>query len=225
MKRLRVKKRDIIVAAVTLVMAGGLGMGVKAILDAQPRLPYNDRGITIKWLPTTVTRWRSTIDANAKKYNVDANLVAVIMTLESGGYSRADSGQAVGLMQITPATASDIATKHLKDSTTNYDLTDPKTSIEFGVAYLAYLRDTFCDHTTGPDWACVELIAAGYNGGPGAANRVYKGEGLTDTETVVYARDAFNMYREGAANKGVTYERWLARGGQDLIDKAKVEKL
>ena len=225
MKRLQVKKRDIIVAAATLIVAGGLAMGVKAIVDAEPRLPYNDRGITITWLPSSVTRWHTNIDAEAKKYNIDANLVAAIMTLESGGYSKADSGQAVGLMQITPVTASDIAAKHLKDSVTNYDLSNPKTSIEFGTAYLAYLRDTFCDHGTGPDWACVELIAAGYNGGPGAANRVYKGEGLTDTETVVYARDAFNMYREGAASKGVTYERWLERGGQDLVDKAKAESL
>jgi soluble lytic murein transglycosylase-like protein len=127
-------------------------------------------------------------------------------------------------MQITPVTATDIAAKHLKVPTTKYDLKDAKTSIEFGAAYLAYLRDTFCDHTTGPDWACVELIATGYNGGPGAANRVYKGEGLTDTETVVYARDAFNMYREGGVSKGVTYERWLERGGQTLVDKAKTEK-
>jgi len=217
------KKRDIIVALVTLIVAGGVTMGVKMIVDAQPRLPYSEKGITIKWLPSTVTRWRSTIDTDAKKYNIDPNLVAVIMTLESGGYSKADSGEAVGLMQITPLTAGDIAAKHLKETPASYDLTNPKTSIEFGTAYLSYLRDTFCDHATGPDWACVELIAAGYNGGPTAANKVYKGEGLTDTQTVVYARDAFNMYREGAASKGVTYERWLERGGQDLIDKAKAE--
>ena len=216
--------RDVIVAVVTIVVIGGLAMGVKAIMDAQPRLPYSDKGTTISWLPSTVTRWRSTIESNAERYNVDANLVAVIMTLESGGYSKADSGEAVGVMQVTPATGGDIAAKHLKTPVTKYDLKDAKTNIEFGVAYLAYLRDEFCDHTTGPDWACVELIAAGYNGGPGAANRVYKGEGLTDTETVVYARDAFNMFREGQSSKSPTYERWLERGGQTLVDAAKDEK-
>ena len=225
MKRLQVKKRDIIVAAVTLLLAGGLAMGVKAIISTRPRLPYSEKGITISWLPSTVTRWKSTIEADAKKYNIDPNLVAVIMTLESGGYSKADSGEAVGLMQITSATGGDIATKFVKDDTSNYDLTNPKTSIEFGAAYLAYLRDTFCDYSTGPDWACVELIAAGYNGGPGAANKVFTGKGLTDTQTVVYARDAFNMYREGVSSKSPTYERWLERGGQDLVDKAKTEEL
>jgi len=126
-------------------------------------------------------------------------------------------------MQITPATGGDIATKFLKDTSSNYDLTNAKISIEFGTAYLAYLRDEFCDKTTGPDWACVELIAAGYNGGPGAANKVFTGKGLTDTETVVYARDAFNMFREGGQSKSPTYERWLERGGKDLVEKAKSE--
>lgn len=223
MKRLRVKKRDGIIAAVTLLVAGGFAVGVKAIINAQPRLSYSEKGVTIAWLPSTVTRWKSTIEADAKKYNIDANLVAVIMTLESGGYTKADSGEAVGLMQITPATGGDIATKFAKDNISDYDLTNPTTSIEFGIAYLAYLRDEFCDDSTGPDWACVELVAAGYNGGPGAANRVYKGEGLIDTETVVYARDAFNMFREGKATKSPTYERWLERGGHDLVDKAKAE--
>jgi hypothetical protein len=224
MKRLHVEKRDIIVAVATVLAMGGITMSAIALMNTRPRVPYSEKGITISWLAPTVTRWRSTIESDAKKYNIDANLVAVIMTLESGGYTKADSGEAVGLMQITPATGGDIATKFLKETQSDYDLMNPKTSIEFGTAYLAYLRDEFCDSTTGPDWACVELIAAGYNGGPGAANKVFTSKGLTDTETVVYARDAFNMYREGKSSKSPTYERWLERGGSDLVDKAKKEE-
>lgn len=224
MRGIRIQKRDGIVALIVLVLAGGIAMGVKTIVNARPRLPYRSAGITVSWLPSTVTRWRSTIDEEAKKYNIDANVVAIIMTLESGGYTKADSGEAVGLMQITPVTGGEIAKKHLQKPLDTYNLKDAKTSIEFGAAYLAYLRDTFCDHTTGPDWACVELVAAGYNGGPTAANSVYKGEGLTDTQTVVYARDAFNMYREGGASKSPTYERWLERGGQTLVNAAKSEQ-
>ena len=224
MKRLRVGKRDVIVAAAAVLIVGGIAMGAKLIVDTHSRLPYSDKGITISWLSPTVDRWRSTIEVDAKRYNIDPNLIAVIMTLESGGYSKADSGQARGLMQITPATAKEIATKHLQKPVTTYDIWDPPTNIEFGVAYLAYLRGEFCDTKTGPDWVCVELIAAGYNGGPGAANSVYKQEGLTDTQTLIYSRDAFNMYREGGASKSPTYERWLERGGQTLVDKAKAEK-
>ena len=199
-------------------------MATDVIQNTMPRLPYKQQGVTIPWLPPTIKHWQVQINEIAKSYNIDANLVAVIMTLESGGYTKADSWQAQGLMQITPLTAREIANKHLKQPAATYDIWKPETNIEFGVAYLAYLRGEFCDHTTGPDWACVELIAAGYNGGPGAANSVYTGEGLDDTQTVIYARDAFNMYREGAAVKSPTYSRWLERGGQDLINKAKKEQ-
>ena len=224
MKRwMKIKKRDVVVAAIILLIAGGLVIFVKTIADLSPRLPNRNRVITVKWLPATVTHWQSQIESSAKKYDIDPNLIAVIMTLESGGYSKADSGQAQGLMQITPVTAKEIAAKHLKNPVAKYDIWDPVTNIEFGTAYLAYLRSEFCDLSTGPDWACVELIAAGYNGGPGAANSVYKGEGLTDTQTVIYSRDAFNMYREATASSSPTYERWLERGGQDLIDQAKKE--
>jgi soluble lytic murein transglycosylase-like protein len=45
--------------------------------------------ITIKWLPATVKHWHKPIEEMAKKYNLDPNLVAIIITMESGGYSKA----------------------------------------------------------------------------------------------------------------------------------------
>lgn len=184
-------------------------------------LPYVSADITIDWLPPTVTRFRTDIKTQAKRYNIDPNFVAIIMTLESGGYTQADSGQASGLMQVTPYTARDIAGKFLLKPTDKYDAKDPRTNIEFGIAYLAHLRDVFCDYKDGPTWdTCVELVAAGYNGGPGAANQLYKGEGLTDVQTVIYSRNAFNMWREKNAKSSPTYDRWLDAGGQSLVDKA-----
>jgi soluble lytic murein transglycosylase-like protein len=103
----------------------------------------------------------------------------------------------------------------------SYNLADPKTNIEFGAAYLAYIRDVFGEAQQGPSWdATVELIAAGYNGGPGAAHNLYHGLGLTDTQTVVYSRDAFNMWRERHASSSPTFDRWKERGGQRLLDAA-----
>src|SRR6185437_8643165 len=105
----------------------------------------------------------------AKRYNIDANFIAIIMTMESGGYSKADSGEAQGLMQITPATAHDIATRYLKKPVSTYNLLDPQTSIEFGAAYLAELRGIYGEVDQGPSWMyTVELVAAAYNGGFGA---------------------------------------------------------
>lgn len=192
-----------------------------AINDNAVAMPYRHGGVTIRWLPGTVTRLNRQIETQARRYNIDANLVAIVMTLESGGDPKADSGQAQGLMQVTPYTAQDIANKYVKQPVKKYDLFDSNTSIEFGTAYLAYLRDTFCGHVGEMDVEqCAELIAAGYNGGPGAANSLFKGEGLTDTQTVYYSGNVRNMWRERDAKSSPTYERWLADGGQRLVDAA-----
>lgn len=188
-------------------------------------IPYKAGAAVPAWVPGTVRHWDGMIEQTAAKYNIDANLLRIIMTIESGGYTKADSGQAEGLMQITPPTGGDIAKKYLKTARESYDLFDPATSIEFGAAYLVHLRGVFCDAADDPTGnTCIELIAAGYNGGPGAANKLFKGEGITDIQTLSYSRDACNMWRERGSKSSPTYDRWLERGGQDLIDKAANEQ-
>jgi len=208
-------------AAVTLVIIEGI---VQVNFHETP-LPYQKSSAATAWLPSTVKKWAPEIDRQAKKYNIDANFVAIILTLESGGYSQADSGVAKGLMQVTDPTGKDIAKMYLKKSVKHYDLYDSKTSIEFGTAYLAHLRTTLCDYSDGPSWdSCVEAIAAGYNGGPGAALNLINGKGLTDTQTIIYSRNAFNMWRERGAKTSPTFDRWQEAGGQRLIDAAAKEK-
>src|SRR6185437_12789027 len=111
-------------AAITLAVLGIVAF----IHNQQTPLPAGSGHITASWLPATVTRWRVPIETMAKRYNIDANFIAIIMTMESGGYSKADSGEAQGLMQITPATAHDIATRYLKKPVSTYNLLDPQTS-------------------------------------------------------------------------------------------------
>jgi soluble lytic murein transglycosylase-like protein len=223
-RRLLPSRRDWLMILVgAIITFAGFGI-MKLIHDAQAPLKPATSGITIPWLPATVKRWQAPINEMAKKYDIDPNVIAIVMTLESGGYSKADSGSAQGLMQITPPTAKDIAAKFLKKPMKSYSIWDPRTNIEFGTAYLAYLRHEFGTTQQGPDWnATVELIAAGYNGGPGAANNLEQGRGLHDTQTVVYSRDAFNMWRERHASSSPTYDRWLERGGSILIDAAKTD--
>jgi soluble lytic murein transglycosylase len=217
--------RDWIVVAIGAFLGLLLVRGVQLIRLHDIPLANNTPQITTPWIPDTVKRWQTPIDEAAKKYNIDPDVIAIIMTMESGGYTKADSGEAQGLMQITPLTAKDIAARHLKKPTTKYDLWDPHTNIEFGAAYLAYLRDTFGSSDQSPSWnTTVELIAAGYNGGPGAASALNKGEGLRDMQTVSYSRDAFNMWRERHAKTSPTYQRWLDRGGSDLVSKAQAER-
>lgn len=189
-----------------------------------PLSPQTDT-VTISWLPDSVKRWHSQIESSAKQYNLDPNLVAIIMTIESGGNPKADSGYAQGLMQITPATTKEIASRHLKKPVNKYDIWDPRTNIEFGTAYLAWLRTAYGTLDQGPSWnVTAELVAAGYNGGPDAAYSLGHGTGLHDTQTVVYSRDVYNMWRERNAKDSPTFDRWKERGGQALLEKAAATK-
>jgi soluble lytic murein transglycosylase-like protein len=213
-----------------LVFACGVGITILAVVAirlviasmATPLLPYDSAGITASWIPSTVRHWDGLINQMAAKYNIDANVVAIIMTMESGGDANAKSGaNAVGLMQITPIAARDISAQRLQQPVTKYNLNDPATNIEFGTAYLAYLRDVFGDSTQSPSWDhTVELVAAGYNGGPRAAGNLEKGNGLHSTQTVVYSRDAFNMWRERHVSDSPTFDRWKERGGDQLLQAA-----
>ena len=224
--RKMVNKRHLVPFIAGSILTGAVIVGMYAAVQSGTGLAFHDKGVTIAWLPSTVTRWNDKIIEQGKQYNVDPNIIAILITLESGGYTQADSGFAMGLMQIAPGTADDIAKKHLLAKREHFNIKDPATNIEFGAAYIAYLRDTFCGNDFAPrhDY-CVELVAAGYNGGPGAANALYKGQGLKAIETLSYSRDAMNMWRERGANESPTYTRWKDRGGQDLIDKAEAEKL
>ena len=213
----------------TIGAVAAVGLLTGAVLIRQASIvPLRSKAghITASWIPETVKRWDKPIAEMAQKYDIDPDLLAILMTLESGGYSKAKSeAGAEGLMQITPPTAQDIAKKYLKHPVESYDLLDPRTNIEFGAAYLAHLRDVFGERGQGPSWdATVELIAAGYNGGPGAAGKLYRGEGLRDTQTVVYSRDAFNMWRERHAKSSPTFDRWVERGGSALLEKATAEQ-
>lgn len=206
-------------AAIVLVIVGV----VTFLHHAQTPLKPETGRVTIKWLPATVTKWNSLSQEMGNKYKIDPNLIAIIITMESGGYPKAHSDAgASGLMQITDPTARDIASKYLKKPVSKYNLEDPRTNIEFGTAYLAQLRKEFGSYRQGPSWnETVELVAAGYNGGPLASNHLEQGKGLHDTQTVVYSRDAFNMWRERHVSSSPTFDRWKERGGQILIDAAK----
>jgi soluble lytic murein transglycosylase-like protein len=223
--RFRVKKlrrHDWLMLLSGAVIACAVFGIIRLVDDAQTPLRPEATGITSPWIPSTVKRWADPIDEMSKRYNIDPNFIAIIMTLESGGYAKANSGEAQGLMQIAPVTAKDIAGKYLKKPVKSYNIWNPTTNIEFGTAYLAWLRDQFGEVNQGPSWNyTVELVAAGYNGGPGAPNSLEAGKGLGDAQTVVYSRDAFNMWRERHAGKSPTYDRWLERGGSTLVDAAK----
>lgn len=205
-----------------VIMLIGITM-INAIKAKPTPLAPQVSGISSPWIPDSVKKWDPIIRQMSAKYKLDPNFIAIIITIESGGNPKAKSGVgAQGLMQVMPATATDIAAKHLKKPVSKYDIYDPKTNIEFGTAYLAYLRDEFGEPSQGPRWdQTAELVAAGYNGGPGAAGNMYKGLGIESLETLSYSRDVYNMWRERNAPTSPTFNRWVERGGSSLLDAAK----
>lgn len=114
----------------------------------------------------------------ASRYNIDPQLVKIIIEVESGFNPNACSSQnAMGLMQIIPETA---------ESLNLNDPYDPYENILAGVRYLRLQLDRF---------GCIELALAAYNAGPGAVEK-YGGIPPYE-ETQNYVRTIMDRYYNG----------------------------
>lgn len=182
--------------------------------------------LVVAWLPDTVKRWKPQIEKYAKLYEVDPNLLAIMMTIESGGDPNAESGVAKGLMQVTDPTAGDIAKRYLHTPVATYDLKNPETSIEFGAAYVHYLIRQLGNAGQAPSWdETVTLVASGYNGGLKAAHayEMQKWNGLEnyDHQTFSYARYVRVMWQERHDPLSFAYRYWYdVAHGETLVKNA-----
>ncbi|NKZ38092.1 lytic transglycosylase domain-containing protein [Oleiagrimonas citrea] len=133
----------------------------------------------IDWsrVPLRLSVYASAIRLAASRYGVDPALLRAIIHAESAFNPRAVSAKgAQGLMQLMPATASDMGVHDAFDATQN---------IEGGARYLAQLLKTF----NGDD----RLAAAAYNAGPDA---VQKYGGVPPyAETKVYVQRVTTLHR------------------------------
>jgi soluble lytic murein transglycosylase len=92
-------------------------------------------------------------------YNVDPNMAAAVLEAESSGRPRAvSSAGALGLMQLMPPTADELAREIGLGPPSKDDLFDPSLNIRLGVYYLSKLRRRFGDER--------ELVIAAYHAGP-----------------------------------------------------------
>ena len=94
----------------------------------------------------------------SQREEVSPHLVAAVIFTESRFRrdARSDAG-ALGLMQLMPETAQEVAEHLGLQGYTSNDLLDPKTNITLGVSYLKYLMSRF---------RTSELVLAAYNAGP-----------------------------------------------------------
>lgn len=164
------------------------------------------------WLPPSVTRWEPHIRAASARYGVDPALIAIIVTVESGGdpdaVSRDVNGNAIahGLCQIVPRYHA-----RINESPGPYD---PTHNIDVGTEFLAGLLKTYAV-ASDDDWRqTIDKAVGFYNGG---------GRGAGDDplpESRSYRRWVGGMWAERHDAESPTYAAWLAAGGVRLVDKA-----
>jgi len=148
-----------------------------------------------------VQHWSGKIVEWAKQYDLDPNMLATIMQIEScGDWQAGSSAGAQGLFQVMPF--------HFTDGE---DSKDPDTNARAGVAYLKQTLSVANGH--------FGLALAGYNGG---ASLINAGWARWPAETKRYYTWGSGIYLEatqGAATSA-TLQDWLDAGGIGLCRQA-----
>lgn len=168
--------------------------------NEQASAPSSDE-IQLAGLFTPEVRyWEDQILAWSKDWDLDPNLVATVMQIESCGDPQArSSAGAAGLFQVMPF--------HFAAGEDAYD---PQVNARRGLAYLMNSLKTHGDP---------RLALAGYNGGINGAKRP---ESHWPSETVRYTYWGEGIYadaRQGSSNSS-RLEEWLGAGGASLCAQA-----
>jgi len=155
------------VAAVVAVAAGGVALYVAVVGPPWfERLRYP-------------LRYSEYVRVHARENGLDPALLAAVIYSESKFDAGAESASgAIGLMQLTPATAEGIAIRTGGTRFTTRDLLDPEINIRYGAWYLAHLFDKYGNE---------RLVLAAYNAGQGNVDRWQaQGEPIQFPETRAY---------------------------------------
>lgn len=149
-----------------------------------------------------VQYWAPLIKAWAVVYQIDPNLIATVIQIESCGDSRiASPAGAQGLFQVMPF--------HFQPGE---DMLDVQTNAQHGINYLLDGLKKADGH--------VGLALAGYNGGHGVIPR---GWAAWAPETQRYYYWGSRIYSEivSGMETSPTLEEWLNAGGQNLCAQAR----
>ena len=143
-----------------LEVAADAVVRVEQIADPPRRLSWSRRPVVPAATPAaepTPAEMREMLAHAGAAHNIDADLLASVVRAESGGQVRAVSrAGAQGLMQLMPATASDLGVQ---------DSFKADQNIAGGTAYLDGLLVRYHDN--------IALALAAYNAGPAAVDRYH----------------------------------------------------
>jgi soluble lytic murein transglycosylase len=131
------------------------------------------------WLWLRPALHKTLINKYAGEYKFDPLWVMSIIRVESRFAPSAQSSRgAVGLMQLLPSTARELAPEiglgHFKDE----DLKDPDTNLHLGFQYLAKLKHEFPDDEV--------AVLAAYNAGPRITQQWRKGKPVLEMDDIPY---------------------------------------
>jgi soluble lytic murein transglycosylase len=119
------------------------------------------------------------INKYAGEFKCDPLWVMAIIKVESGFLPHARSTRgAVGLMQLLPTTAREIAPEVGVQIQSDDDLKDPDINLHLGVYYLTKLQQMFPDDEV--------AVLAAYNAGPGATSQWRQGKPVLETNDIAY---------------------------------------
>lgn len=161
--------------------AGGpLVLAALALLALPALAGPSSATVDIAWLPPAVAQHAPHFEAAGARHGVDPRLLAIVTLVESKGRPKAISRLGSrGLMQIMPATGSDIATRRGLEGHADARLYEPAYNVDLGAWYLKQQLDQFGD---------VALAAAAYNGGPDHVRAWLDGKTALRPETRRYMK-------------------------------------
>ena len=137
-------------------------------------------------------RYSEYVRVHAREHRLDPALLAAVIYQESKFRSDAKSSSgAIGLMQVTPATAEGIAIRTHGSAFHTSDLYDPDINIRYGSWYLANLFTKYGSE---------RLVLAAYNAGQGTVDKWRaNGQPIQFSETRAYVARVEHLrsiYRE-----------------------------
>jgi soluble lytic murein transglycosylase-like protein len=158
-------------------------------------------GLVAPLFTPEVQYWAQKIVIWSEAWNLDPNLVATVMQIESCGNPNALSPSgAMGLFQVMPY--------HFVEQDDPYK---PGINAQRGLAFLKYTLDTRGGNS--------KLALAGYNGGITGTNGP---EYSWSRETITYVYWGTGIYADAVAGKAHSerLDEWLAAGGAGLCTQA-----